>query len=75
MQEQANSREHKQERVTMAEISALPALLDTVQAARIVGATPLVVARRCADGTYQAVKVGREWRINKTKFLQAVGLA
>jgi hypothetical protein len=68
-------REHEQERTDMAEISAMPALLDTVQAARIIGASPLVVARKCANGTYQAVKVGRAWRINKAKFLQAVGLA
>lgn len=68
-------REHEQERTDMAEIESMPALLDTVQAARIIGASPLMVARKCANGTYQAVKVGREWRINKAKFLQAVGLA
>ena len=68
-------REHEQERTDMAEINTMPALLDTVQAARIIGASPLMVARKCANGTYQAVKVGREWRINKAKFLQAVGLA
>lgn len=69
------TREHEQERVTMDEIEAMPALLDTVQAASIVGSTPLAMARRCAKGEYAAVKVGREWRLNKSAFLQAVGLA
>ena len=69
------TREREQERIVMAEIEAMPALLDTVQAARIIGASPLMIARKCADGTYAAVKVGREWRINKAKFLRAVGLA
>jgi len=41
----------------------------------MIGSTPLVVARKCADGTYKAVKCGREWRINKARFLEAVGLA
>ena len=75
MTEQANSRERKRERIVMADIDSMPALLDTVQAASIIGSTPLVVARRCADGTYKAVKCGREWRINKARFLETVGLA
>ena len=61
-------------RVSMEKIEAMPALLDTVQAASIIGTTPLVIAKACADGEYRAAKCGREWRINKTAFLQAVGL-
>lgn len=72
---QESARERRQERISADEIDALPALLDTVQAARIIGATPLAVARKCANGTYPAVKCGREWRINKAKFLESVGLA
>lgn len=66
---------HEQERVTEQQIESMPALLDTTQAASIVGSTPLVMARRCARGEFVAVKVGREWRLNKAKFLEAVGLA
>lgn len=62
-------------RVGMDEIEKMPALLDTEQAASIIGATPLSIAKACADGEYLAVKCGREWRINKTQFLQAVGLS
>lgn len=61
-------------RVSMDEIEKMPALLDTEQAASIIGATPLSIAKACADGEYPAAKCGREWRINKTRFLQAVGL-
>ena len=63
------------ERVGMDEIARMPALLDTDQAASIAGQTPLSIARDCAAGKYKAVKCGRAWRINKTAFLEAVGLA
>lgn len=63
------------ERVTMDEIKAMPALLDTVEGGSITGEAPLQVAKKCANGTYPAVKCGRSWRINKAKFLQVVGLA
>lgn len=69
------SRIHVPERVGMDEIASMPALLDTVQAAQIVGTTPLAIARDCAKGTYKAVKCGRAWRINKAAFLTTVGLA
>jgi len=62
-------------RVGMDEIAAMPALLDTVQAAQILGTTPLHIARQCAKGAYPSVKCGRSWRLNKAKFLEAVGLA
>ena len=61
-------------RATAAQIRDMPALLDTEQAASITGRSPLYIAKRCADGTYSAVKVGRDWRINKARFLQAVRL-
>ena len=56
-------------------IASLPALITTEEAAQIVGATPLAIARACAKGEYVAVKCGRSWRINKAKFLQALTLA
>jgi len=68
-------RTHEQPRATMEEIERMPALLDTIEGACIVGTTPLNIARGCANGTYPAVKVGRAWRINKAKLLEAVGLA
>ena len=69
------TREHQQERVSMEEIEAMPALLDTVQAARIIGATPLMVSRNCANGTFKAAKCGRSWRLNKAALLAQFGLA
>lgn len=63
------------ERIDVPDISALPALITTDEAARIIGATPLAVAKACARGKYVAVKCGRNWRINKAKFLEAVKLA
>lgn len=68
-------RTHIAERVGMDVIDAMPALLDTDQAASIRGTTPLAIARDCAAGKYKAVKCGRSWRINKAAFLEAVGLA
>lgn len=62
-------------RVGMDVIEAMPALLDTDQAASITGQTPLSIAKDCAAGKYKAAKCGRAWRINKTAFLEAVGLA
>ena len=62
-------------RVSMEEIEAMPPLITTAQGAAIVGVTPLLIAKKCKDGTFPAVKCGREWRINKAKFLAAVGLA
>lgn len=68
-------RTHIAERVGMDVIDAMPALLDTTEAARIVGTTPLAIARDCAAGKFRAAKCGRSWRINKAAFLEAVGLA
>lgn len=62
-------------RVGMDVIEAMPALLDTDQAASITGQTPLSIAKDCAAGKYKAAKCGRAWRINKAAFLEAVGLA
>lgn len=64
-----------QERATMDEIEAMPALLDTEDGARITGETPLIVARRCAAGYWPAIKVGKAWRINKAALLAQLGLA
>lgn len=62
-------------RVGMDVIEAMPALIDTDQAASITGQTPLSIARGCAAGRFKAAKCGRAWRINKAAFLEAVGLA
>lgn len=62
------------ERASMDDIARMPALIDTVQGAAILGTTPLSIAKKCKDGTYPAVKVGRGWRINKRRFLEIVGL-
>lgn len=62
------------ERATPSEIEAMPALLDTYQYARITGESPNAITRRCANGELPAVKVGKAWRINKVKVLEALGL-
>ena len=59
---------------TMEEIDKMPALLDTEQAAAILGQTTAFVAKACASGTYPAIKIGNSWRINKERFLQMFGL-
>lgn len=75
MRENSTRRTHVAERVGVEVIDAMPALLDTVQAASITGQTPLSVARDCANGKIKAAKCGRSWLINKAEFLKAVGLA
>lgn len=68
-------RSHAVKRVRMDEIEAMPALIDTNQAASITGQAPLSIANDCKKGKYKAAKCGRSWRINKAAFLEAVGLA
>lgn len=63
------------ERVSMREIDAMPAMLDTVQYGAIAGITPLYASRLCKEGKLPAVRCGRSWRINKAKALELLGLA
>ena len=64
-------------RVSMDEIIAMPALLSIPELSSITGNTEIYTAKQCRDGMFKdiAVKCGREWRINKAKALDLLGLA
>lgn len=71
-------RTHMPEQITdMAEIEAMPVLLGVRHLARITGNTELFTAKQCREGMFSgiAVKCGREWKVNKTKALEILGLA
>lgn len=73
-----NRRSNKPELVTdMAEIDAMPMLLSIPHLSRITGNTEIYLAKQCREGMFSgiAVKCGREWKINKTKALELLGLA
>ena len=67
----------KQERASVEEIEAMPALLTSEELARITGWTRLHVAKECREGLFAgvAVKTGSMWQISKAKALEALGLA
>lgn len=73
-----NRRSHSPELVTdMAEIDAMPVLLGIPHLSRITGNTEIYLAGQCRNGMFSdiAVKCGREWRINKARALERLGLA
>lgn len=60
---------------TLLEIASLPALISTAQAASILGCHPNLVMRMCREGDrFQAVRIGKEWRINTADFIRWTGL-
>lgn len=76
--ESDNRRCNKPEIVTdMAEIDAMPMLMGLRHLSRITGNTEIYLAKQCRDGMFSgiAVKCGREWRVNKMKALELLGLA
>lgn len=71
-------RTNKPEQITdMAEIDAMPVLLEVPHLARITGSTELYMAKQCREGMFAdiAVRCGRRWKVNKAKALQILGLA
>lgn len=59
---------------TLLEIAKLPALIDTVQVARILNCHQNSVMRMCREGRFQAARIGKEWRINTADFIRWAGL-
>ena len=43
----------------------VPIVMDLPLAARIVGATPEALAKRCQKGTFPGYKEGKLWRVEK----------
>ena len=73
-----NRRSHKPDIVTsMAEIDAMPMMMGLHHLSRITGNTEIYLAKQCRNGMFSdiAVKCGREWRINKARALERLGLA
>lgn len=61
--------------VKVNDLGNLPALMSTKEYAAITGLSLVTIANKCKRGQIPAVKCGREWRINTTKALRALGLA
>ena len=61
---------------TMDDIERMPALVGVRELASITGLTETSVAKQCRSGMFSefSVKCGREWRVNKSKALAALGL-
>ena len=55
-------------------VEALPQLLTTSQAARLLKVTPRTVTRLCEKGEIKAVRVASLWRINRDALLKQLGL-
>ena len=66
-----------EERASMEEIEAMPALLTWKELTRITGWSRVHVAKECREGILagKAVKAGNMWQVNKAKALEALGLA
>lgn len=56
------------------DISALPELLNTRQAAAVLSVTTRTVTRMCELGKLKAVRVMSVWRINRDALLEFAGL-
>ena len=71
------ARARNEERASMEEIEAMPALLTSRELARITGWSRVHVAKECREGILAgtAVKAGNLWQVNKVKALEALGLA
>ena len=52
----------------------LPPLMDTTQAARLLGVTRHCVTDLCNRGDIKAVRIGRVWRINRDALLDKCGM-
>ena len=60
---------------TLMELAKMPALIDTAQAAEILNCHPNLVMSMCRSGEcFQAMKIGREWRINTADLIRWAGL-
>lgn len=66
-----------EERASLEEIEAMPALLTWKELTRITGWSRVHVAKECREGILagKAVKAGNMWQVNKAKALEALGLA
>lgn len=56
------------------EIAALPELMTCAQVSRLIGMSLVHTQRLCREGGIPAVKVGTEWRVNKTRLLEMLGI-
>ena len=52
----------------------LPALLDTKQAAELLGVSVRTVTRMCASGAIKAVRVQSMWRVNRDALFEFCGI-
>jgi excisionase family DNA binding protein len=49
--------------------------MTAAEAAKVASVTTRTITRLCIDGSLPAVKIGNQWRINRKKFMQLIGLA
>ncbi|MDY4523078.1 MAG: helix-turn-helix domain-containing protein [Atopobium sp.] len=55
-------------------LQELPPLITSYQAAEILQVTPRQAINLCKENRFKALKIGREWRINRDSLLEYVGL-
>lgn len=57
-------------------INSTPQVISADEAAALVGISSRTIRRLCADGKIpNCAQLGRQWRINRTTFLQLFGIA
>ena len=49
-------------------------LMSAKEAANITGISSRTITRMCDKGMLPAVKLGNQWRINREKFMQIIGI-
>lgn len=52
----------------------VPLIMDPVMVSRLIGRTVESVTRMCRNGEIPAVKLGREWRIERDKLMEKLGV-
>lgn len=51
----------------------LPILIDTTQAANLLGCSPRTIARMCERGMLKACRAGNRWRVNRNALMTYIG--
>lgn len=69
------SREAVVQAIANGDYGALPPILSTHEAAQALRVCDSMAGKLCRSGKLRAVKVGKNWRVNRDSLLEFAGLA
>lgn len=61
--------------ITSGDYGTLPPVLSTHEAAQVLRVCDSMAGKLCRSGKLRAVKVGKNWRVNRDALLEFAGLA